>query len=161
MHKGSAYPYHPTFYATEAFFWPGYLPWKMVLDVTATGTPPWNIYPSLYQEISIPGVVSASGHTVTYDFTAHVPGYGLRLVIDDYVDAGWLNARWRLQLISGIAMWAFASNLQPTPLRSVFCNRWPIYAGSIPYPAVGPPPYLLRPAIYLEGGSPWPAIGPP
>ena len=161
MHKGRAYPYHPSYWATECFFYPGFLPWKLTLDVTATGTPPWNIYPALYQEISNPGTISPGGQRMVYEFVAHAAFYGLIVTIETFFVSGVKNARWKMQLVSGVAGWAMAINFQPSPIRQVFNNTWPIFAGSIPYPVVGAPPYLLRPATYIEGGSPWPNIGPP
>jgi hypothetical protein len=161
MHKGRAYPYHPTFWATEAWFWPGFVPWKMTLSVFNNSDPPWGILTAGYGEVSQPGIPSPIPKTIEYHFTAHAPAYGLILKLNRFTLSGVDYARWFLQIVSGVGVWSTAVHLQDYPQRIIFNRSWPIVIGSIPYPVMGPPRYQFTPSLYTEGGSPWPPIGPP
>jgi len=69
MHKGKYYPYHPIYYATEGWFWPGYVPWKMFFFSIQSPAPPrWDVIPVGYQSVSAPGVTSSNDRIITYEF---------------------------------------------------------------------------------------------
>lgn len=161
MHKGRIYPYHPIYWATEGWFWPGFVPWKLTLDVFDNGLPPWNIYSAGYGEVSIAGVVHPSRTLVTYDFVHFSPAFGLRVQLDSGVIAGVKQCRYRMILLSGVVEWAQAIRLDPIPQTVVFANSWPFVFPDPPYTANQSPPYQIKAARYDQGGSPWPPVGPP
>lgn len=160
MHKGRTYPYHPVYWVTEGWFWPGYCPWKVTLDVFNNGNPPWNIYTSGYGEVSQPGFISTNRLFVRYDFTYHAPAFGLQLFLDSPVISGVKQCRWLMRLVSGVVTWAEAVRLKPIPQRSVFNNLWPLVYPAMPYTATASPPYQFTATNYSLGGSPWPPLPP-
>lgn len=155
MHKGRIYPFHPVYWATEGWMWPGYVPWKLGLEVFATPLPPWNLYLSGYGEISQPGVVSTNRQAVTYDFTHFAPSWGIIVTLDTILLSAVKYARWRMTLVSGAITYSQAIATQPAMHKTVFCNVWPIVIPSPPYTPTASPPFQITPAIYSQGGSPW------
>jgi hypothetical protein len=155
MHAGRGYAYHPTFWATEAWFWPGFVPWKLRFNAHNNSQPPWSIYPAGYGEISQPGVVSADGHVIRYEFTAHILLYGLIVTLEKRTALGVDFARWRCELVSGAITWGIAVNPQPYPQRLVFNRFWPFIFGTPAYPTPAAPNYQFDCPTWPESGSPW------
>lgn len=158
MHKGRPYPYHPHYDVTDGWFWPGFLPWKLGLDVYNNGLPPWNIYPSGYGEVSQPGVPFTNNKGVIYDFTHFNPSFGLRVELDTFLSAGKKFCRYRLRLLGagGLVEFAQAIHAPPVPQRVVFATNYEFVFPDPPYTANQSPPYQLTPSRYDQGGSPWP-----
>lgn len=156
MHVGRPYPYHPNYWATEAWFWPGFVPWKMRLQVFDNSDPPWGIYPSGYGEVSVPGMCSSNNKVITYEFQKQSPAYGLILTLQRDIFEGRYVARWQLDLVSSVVTWGRAVELQTYPQRVVFNRTWQYVYGSIPYPVPRAPRYQFDPAAYHVGGSPYP-----
>ena len=156
MHAGKSYPFHPVYWVTEGWFWPGFCPWKLDLDVYNNGSPPWNIFHSGYFETSEPGIISNNRQSVAYPFTAHFPSYALRVILDTTTFAGVKQCRWTMSLLSGVVEWARAVELKPVPQYRIFNRTWTYVMPDPPYTANDPPPYQVTPSPYFIGGSPWP-----
>lgn len=157
MHKGRPYPYAPTYWATECFFWPGYLPWKMVASIVSTGGP-WAPLGNHMDVLSSAQASDASDNTqVQYGWPPGVLGTGKRLIISvEQIEVSGRNyARWLATYRNPTIVVASASCWQIAPLYAVSVPLQPWVIG---LPMTGPAgvSITLRPATYAEGGSPWP-----
>lgn len=158
MHAGRPYPYHPEYWATEAWFYRGFVPFKLKGTLTATANPPWNIMPPGWTGVSDPGVTSMGGKEITYEFAVFPPGAFPQLLVtmDKHILGSDSKARWRCTLSGSGGPWATAVLLQPFPQRVVLANGFDYSLPAPPYTSAVGPPLRFEPADYDEGGSPWP-----
>lgn len=159
MHKGNPYPYHPSYWATECQFWPGYVPWKLFLDGFLSSDPTMTPVGTLIGEASEAGV------TVT-DYTQ----ISWRWPIVSNPDADELIVSLEMEEISGskYAVWIAQLRLLSVPVGTAYLFLpFPRYSESTggaaiwgtTHDPVAFPPHSqinLRGATYAEGGSPWP-----
>jgi hypothetical protein len=157
MHRGLAYPYHPEYFATEAWFWRGFVPWKLHGRATATLFPPWTLIPSGWTGISDAGVVSADRTVITYRFVyLSIPvDYAFSVSMQRTGAPGNYKASWGIKIPDVGPSWAVAFLDQGFPQRSVFCPGFPFFTPAPPYTPDTGPALEFRPALYAEGGSPW------
>lgn len=157
MHSGRDYPYHPDYWATEAWFWRGFVPFKLHAELTAPAGPPFTIIPFPWSELSDPGEVSLDAKEITYEIAIFPPAAypSLTVTLDRLDLGGEYKARWRATLRDGAGAWGTAFLLQPYPQRVVLANGFDYVVPSPPYTGAQGPPLKLRPATYEEGGSPW------
>lgn len=158
MHKGNPYPYHPTYWATRAWFYRGFVPWKLKGTMTDEGCPPWNIIPEGWTGISDPGVIELNGEAVTYEFAIDPPNAypNLYVTLDFSIVGNERKARWRCTVGSGGVGWATGFLFQEFPQRVVYANGFEYSLPAPPYTCDDGPPLRFEPATYADGGSPWP-----
>lgn len=158
MHVGRPYPYNLIYYATEAWFWPGFVPHKLWGELTASPLPPFNVMPFPWTGISDPGVVSADEKLVTYEFAVFPPAAypALFVSLDRITLLGEYKARWRATLADGSGAWGTAFLIQDYPQRVVYANGFDYTVPAPPYTGAQGPPFRFRPALYSEGGTPYP-----
>jgi hypothetical protein len=157
MHRGRPYPYHPLYWSTEAWFWRGFVPWKLKVTQLGTSFFPWDQWYATSPVISFEG--EAPGDAKRMDYVADV-GDGThyrRLIISlDKVDIGPTSyARWRMTMTDGGPGWCTAYALQPFPQRVVFVDSWDYTLPTPPYTCPTVPLIQCEPATYAEGGSPY------
>lgn len=158
MHVGKSYPYHPSFWGAPAWFWPGFIPWKMHGVLSEPCLPPFNIMPYPWENVSTPGEVSADGSYVDYTlrlFEGEEFPY-LALTLDKVVILGEPKARWRCSLRDGQGSWGTAFLIQDYPQRQVLCPGFQYVVPAPPYTGSAGPKIVFRPATYDEGGTPFP-----
>lgn len=157
MHKGRTYPFLPRYWATEAWFWPGFVPWRFLLHTTGPLTPPWNAIPTGIDLLSDAGDSSTNIKQPAWAFDASHDGFTclLDLVLDKITDITGSYARWRLFISNGGPAWAVGIALQPYPQYVVNLPRFDFSLPTPPYTSPAGPLISVRPATYAEGGSPW------
>lgn len=157
MHKGRPYPFHQRYYATEAWFWPGYPPWKMHLTAGQFLPPPWNVLIPGEAMISTPGICSDNSKEITFTWSWIIGELTRQIVatMDCHQIEKTLYARWRMSIGDGEAWWSTALKLQSYPQRVVAVSEWDHCVPAPPYTSAAGPAITLRPATYAEGGSPW------
>jgi hypothetical protein len=157
VHRGNPYPRHPTYWATEAWFWPGFMPWKMYASADGLLAPPWNIMPPDWGGLSDAGVPSIDAKEILYTWTVtDVPWpFVLKVRCDKAIVLGGSKARWEMMIGDGTVVWSTAFLLQDFPQRHVYARFWEFCVPAPPYTSAAGPPIEVRPATYAEGGSPW------
>lgn len=159
MHRGNPYPRHPTYWATEAWFWPGFVPWKMRLDVTVNYGEPWNYIPIDFGGISFVGSHAPKPLVMAYDFLviAGSPSLTLRVLLDRIGTRPNYQARWRAEIAyDWTTVLSTAYLLQSYPRTVVAADTFQFCVPVTPFTYIGPVTLHLRPATYAEGGSPYP-----
>lgn len=157
MHSGRPYPYHPSYWATEAWFYRGFVPFKLHAETTGACAPPFSIVPYPWNALSDPGTVSPDCKVITYEIAIFPPDAYPALIVsmDLLVIDGDRKARWRATLRDGGGAWGTAFALQTYPQRLVLVDGFDYVVPAPPYTGAQGPPIKLRPATYAEGGSPW------
>lgn len=158
MHKGNPYPYHPTYWATECQFWPGYVPWKLFLNGFVTTDP------ALTPIHTVNGTVSESGSA---------PGDATQIfwrwAIDPASGVDELIVSLEQELISSVNYAAWVATVKssgimvgqshlflPSPRYSEQTGGASIWGSTHDPTPVAPLSQInLRGATYAEGGSPW------
>jgi hypothetical protein len=158
MHKGRPYPFHPSYWSTEAWFYHGFMPWKMFGDVTGSLMPPWNALDPSWSGISDPGIVNSDRTIIRYHFDITPPSFATDLDVNCELSiiSGTKWARWRAYIGDGGPAWSEAILLQDFPQRVVLADGFDFALPAPPYTSAAGPPLRFRPATYAEGGSPWP-----
>lgn len=165
MHKGRHYPFHPDYWSTESWFWPGFVPWKMraaelPIGVTLFGCPFGT--PVL---ISEPGEPSSTTKSIDYAFNLVATCLIKTFVVtmERTGSFGAYRASWTVAATYWDDSIESQTMTQEYPQRVVLS---PVFVLTIP-PVVPGPPITQHarffPATYAEGGSPWPRVppGPP
>lgn len=158
MHVGKSYPYHPNFWTAPAWFWPGWIPWKMHGTLSEPAGPPFSVMPFPWSAISTPGEASDDGTFVDYTLRL-IEGEEfpyLALTLDRHEILGEPYARWRCQLRDGAGSWGTAFLLQSFPQKTIFCPGFEYVVPTPPYTGSAGPKIVFRPATFAEGGSPFP-----
>jgi len=157
MHCGRDYPYHPTYWATEAWFYRGFVPWKLYGQMYGEASPPWNIIPYGWSGISDPGYVDPDDQTINYEFAIDPPNAYPNMIVslDLAIVGGVKKARWRASVGSGGSYWATAVLLQEFPQRVVHAHGFDYSLPAPPYTSALGPPLDLIPASYEDGGQPF------
>lgn len=158
MHRGNPYPRHPTYWGTEAWFWPGFPPWKMRLDVTINPGEPWDEIPANFGGVSFPGYHDPKPLIMAYDFliVAGSPPLTLRVLMERIGNRPNYRAQWRCELgynWTSIASTAYL--VQSYPQSAVDALLFTYCEPVAPYTYTGPVSLAIRPATYAEGGSPY------
>lgn len=158
MHRGRPYPRHPTYWGTEAWFFPGYVPWKMRLDVTVNYGEPWNQIPIDFGGVSFPGYHNPRPLVMAYDFLVKpgTPDLTLRVLLDRIGVSPNFYARWKCEIGGNYTdVYSTAFLLQPYPQKVVKADLFPYCVPLPPYTYTGPVTLHFRPATYAEGGTPY------
>lgn len=157
MHKGKTYPYHPDRWSALAWFWPGYIPWKMRMEVVGVQPPPWNVVVPGSNGISEPGYSLDDGQSMSYNFALQGDDRIIEYVLTlDRLSENGIFARWRLSIKpQDGSPWATAYALQPYPQLEVGLQSFDYSLPSPPYTSAAGPRIAMRPANYAEGGDPW------
>jgi hypothetical protein len=158
MHAGRSYPYLPDYWATEAWFWPGFVPWKLRGSIAVAGPPLWNLLLVPWDAVSMPGMTVPDRTQVIYQFPlASMPGVTDLFVSMEMIATGGKDyGRWKAVLQNGSIQLAFAWLYQPKPQRTVNTLPDVFNTANVVPPTVPQLQLVCRPATYAEGGSPWP-----
>lgn len=157
MHRGRSYPFLPNYWTAPAWFWPGWVPWKLVLDGPGASSGPWAAVGALAARVSNAGIPDLPGDSVAYQFDL-VPGpAGLTMTVTLYRGGVYpdLSAEWYASLVPAVGVGAIAFATQSYPQTVVDLPTFTsaqIAGSGLP---CAPPDYHARPASYAEGGSPW------
>lgn len=157
MHRGRRYPYLPVYWACPAWFYPGRLPWKFVIDGPGAASGAWSGVGPLASLVSDAGIPDSTGDSASYAFhVGFMPG-GYIVTISLYRGGIFphFSAEWYASLVSGLGAAATATATQAYPQTAVDLPAFDsaeVAGSGIPCEA---PAYHLRPATYGEGGSPW------
>lgn len=158
MHRGRPYPRHPTYWATEAWFWPGFVPWKMKIAVGTLTVEPWNQIPPNFAAVSFPGFCQDPPTIISYEITVvgGSPPLTLRVYLERHGTFPDYKARWRVELAQNwIFVMSTAYALQEYPQRVISVDQFDYCAPVDPYEYTGPVAMSFRPATYADGGSPY------
>lgn len=157
MHRGMAYPYHPSYWSTTAWFWPGFVPWKMRMYIQGPQEAPWDAVLFNTWCVSEPGAPSADFSNIAYQFVYPPPVAPIyfALILDQVEGTGVKKARWRMSIGQQGNWWSQAFAFQTFPQREVKLEGFEYSVPVPPFTSVAGPSILLRPATYAEGGSPW------
>lgn len=159
MHKGHRYPFHPFFFSTEAWFWPGYVPWKMRLNVIGSPGPPWDALVDAQVVFSEAGIPSTGFQVIEYHFWLPQPpdlvSEAYLRMFKDEID-GVKYAVWEFSLFDGTSRYPTAWYFDSFPQRVVQRSGNPWWMTYDPLSIPTGPNFQFRPANYAEGGSPWP-----
>lgn len=158
MHLGKYYPFHPRYWCTEAWFWPGFVPWKMLGQTVATNAPPWDVVGTWYPTTSDVGNPSTDAKKIEYHWTMFPPnGDGdLVLTLDLAEYSGLKYARWKLEYIPTAGPILVAFLFQPFPQRLIDATGVQLWSTEDPTIPPDGPTFVFGPATYAEGGSPYP-----
>lgn len=158
MHAGKLYPYHPNYWATEAWFWRGEVPFKMHGRCFAEPTAGWTLVPLGWEGVSDPGVPSSDSKYIEYEFAIDPPGAfpSLLVRLEKSSLNGEAKAMWRVQLVGSGGVIDTAWRFQAFPQYEVFCSGLTTWTPPAPPSAGQAVPLEFRPATYAEGGTPWP-----
>ena len=158
MHKGRTYPYAPKFWATEAWFWPGFVPWKMFFERGISDGDPWNQIPIGYTKVSNEVFYTTDAKEASWVWPLDDIAVGLALAVTlSKTSVGatrFAFAGISLNDPSAITP-SLASTLQTYPQDVVFVPNFFQLVPTPPYSYVGDVNISIRPATYAEGGSPW------
>jgi hypothetical protein len=152
MHKGKEYPFHWYYWGTECFFWPGYVPWQMLLTpVTASPAPwqgVWQSTPRVFREGEYVADKTQFWWEVVLDHSPLWPF--LRISVEQEVFAGQTYAVWKAVLFNLFTTGAEAWYFQPSPLyftRVINSQWWTAHDPATPQNG----PYIaFRPAAWHE-----------
>lgn len=157
MHKGRNYPYYPYYWATESWFWPGFVPWKMRSILAATPGSPWDNLATPFDAISEAGEVVPDCTQISYHYPLEAPSTATDLYVSlEMITVDDVHfARWKAILRNSGSLVAEAWLYQDFPQYSVSTGitGWNLINVVLP---TSPFLYLIcQPATYEEGGSPW------
>lgn len=158
-HIGRNYPYLPEYWATEAWFWPGFVPWKLVASFDDTIILPWFRLTLGWTGVSQVYSLTDDCKEVTYQFplTLRNGDDGYLLVRLRKVTISSVNkAEWYMVVIDDGVPFAEGYAWQPFPQRVVYVDTWDVGHDLPSGTDCLPPPLTIRPATYEEGGSPFP-----
>lgn len=157
-HDGRHYPFCVEYWATEGWFWPGFVPYKLVGLALPPLNPPWNVLLIGWTGVSDPVQVSTDVKTVSYTFhpTGSMGGLVLVVSLDKIGVLESRQCRWRATIGDGVSWWATAYLMQDYPQYAVAANGFDYSLPSPPYTSDDGPNLQFRPATYAEGGSPYP-----
>lgn len=157
MHKGRPYPYHPFYWSTEAWFYRGFVPWKLVgEDLAGTwGYPFDHFHFANGGEVSAEGIADPDYKVITYTFVQEGNPATLRVLLDKFMDGATPKARWRTAIAWDGITRGTAYLLQTYPQRVVLGEGCDMVICPPPSAAEGKPNYRFSPATYSQGGSPY------
>lgn len=157
MHIGRTYPWHPQFDATECWFWPWFVAWKMNISQATTTVPaPWNTFPIYSAYYSAVGVVSADRKVVEYVWTDPANTLStLTCSTELRIDGGVNYCHWTFILKLGLAVLAVGYRWIPI-YASPFYFDFIQVGTDVPNPGIVPiVEWSGGGATYEEVGSPW------
>jgi hypothetical protein len=157
-HNGRHYPFLPQYWAGRAWFWPGFVPWKLHGQTVGVLLPPWDAIGSGWSGLSSPGVPSTDRSECYWDFAgAGPPPWSFRITLrrSGLLPALW-QAEWEAVMPSTGLPSADAIADQVYPQTTVFLPAFASFVGFPPYNSGIGPNLSFRPASYAEGGSPYP-----
>lgn len=145
MHKGRVYPYLHDLWAVSAFFWRGYVPYKMRAQFFFQGGSYWSPLEG-FDDVSDEGVVSVDREFVRYDWTSLPAGVDTLFLVLGVALAPVKSGSWNLVADGpAFASPAGAICVLPAPLYGVDQDEWPDGppVGIQPYT---PPELIVTPA---------------
>jgi len=158
VHRGNLYPYHPSYWATECYFWPSWVPWKIFVEVGGGAFLPSSQLAPGWSGPSEAGDADADIKVPTWEIVIpRVSGPDVQLIVSSFkIELDGPKVGWALAFLDGGAndsTWAAA---QPYPGM--------VFGLDYHEPkCVWPPAFeghtlniSIRPATWAEGGSPWP-----
>jgi len=164
-HKGRPYPYHPMYWATEAWFYPGFVPWKMMATQVGGARPYFGCVFGSPDPMSDPAFVPDNGFFALYEFNPITDCLIQYMNVYLYKTGSGLasKAEWFFNVIYWDGSPDSQVMDQDYPQRLVLS---PIFTMTIPNPDPGPAiiQYVqFYPANYEQGGSPYARVppGPP
>lgn len=158
-HKGlQGYPYHPNYWATEGWFWRGFMPWKMTGMMLAPGNPPWDAIPHDWVGFSDAGICSTDSKVITYHWSivGNTQTFDLHVSCDRVGSGPLMKCRWLASIGLPMHVWATAFCVQDYPQYTVQGYPFDLTTPSPPYTSAIGPPLFFQPSTWFEGGSPWP-----
>lgn len=158
MHKGRIYPYSPQYYTTEGWFWPGFVPWKMELELIFVSLPPSPQFSPGFMGTSDAGVVSADRQSITYHWSLPSGGLASDFFVECYsnyygaVKLCVIHCYSELDGVNTGEVW----NYQPAGQRA-FGTWLPELYRLIDDPEAPPVEmgFVMGYSDYAQGGSPW------
>jgi hypothetical protein len=157
-HIGRSYPYHPIYWSTEAWFYPGHCPWKLKAEQIGSLPPFFGCVFGSPAAVSAPGEASELAKNVKYVFVVLYDCLVTGITVWMESPPGFPHAvpTWRCRFEYWDGSFQVLTKVQPYPQRVVHS---PSFELSIPNPDVGPNIQMFcefTPASYAEGGSPYP-----
>lgn len=158
MHVHKPYPFHPTYWATECWFWPGFLPWKIKAQLAAGQPDDWSGMNTPYSGISEPGTHVSDATQMIYRFGPPI-GIGademlisLEQIFKDGID----RCRWKAVLrFTGVIV-ASAWLYQDKPQRVVSTGVQNFNLADQVSPTFETLALRVQVATFADGGSPYP-----
>jgi hypothetical protein len=157
MHKGKFYPYNPIFWATESWFYPGWLPWKCSAVNLGLWAPPWDQIGLGVLGISDPAVTVPDASQISYHWTltGSSSATDLEVSMEQIRVSGVDYARYKAVATGGpggtASAWLYTA--KPRRIVTTLGEPWNIVNAVDPQP--GQIQLWIQPATYAEGGSPW------
>lgn len=157
MHKGLDYPFHPKYWATEAWFWPGFVPWKMTFNGSVGNTYPWSAVWTSYNMVSDAGVVTPDSLKVRYSWEINVIGVAdvMKLQLELAEISGVQYAHRHVWLELADVDIAHLYHFQTFPQRRCVVSGPGWMESDDPSDTAADQWLEFRPTTYAEGGSPW------
>lgn len=158
MHVHRPYPFHPTYWATECFFWPGFVPWKMFGELQGPPPPEFPCVDFPWQGVSDPGEVVPDATQIIYRFPISGSGCAdeLKLSLEQISKDGKLWARWKIITNLAGILTASAWLYQPNPQRNVATGAQFFNVLDQVDPTSHLVPMAFHPSTFADGGSPFP-----
>ena len=156
-HNGRHYPFLPKYWSGLAWFWPGFVPWRLHGEQIGVLLPPWDRIGLGWSGLSIPGVPNSDCSQVDYDFTGiGPPTWSFRITMSRFGGSPVIwKAQWNIVMPSTGPIFANARLRQLYPQMAVFAPAFATFTGHPPYNSGIGPNLSFRPASYAEGGSPY------
>lgn len=158
MHVGKLYPFHPIYWATECWFFPNFVPWKLRLSIGVAQPSPWDIinFPQLLY--SPAADVSTDCKRINYLFTVDTTGGPEDLLIfselEDFI-TGKVAHREMVLSVSGVPTYS-AVRRDLIPGGNWNWAAWGECKNLITGDPIASPVVGVRYAKYDEAGSPFP-----
>lgn len=157
MHRGKTYPYLPEYWSTEAWFFPGFVPWKMWVESGGNLEGAWMNLPQDFVCVTDPGIPGPTYFNPLWEHLFYVSEDEVLLQI--FLSKGYHAevpiAQWDLRLwVNGLQV-AGGRAAQSYPQFQVYVTDPELRRIDDEGNDLGPLDLLIRPATYAEGGSPW------
>lgn len=158
MHKGRPYPFSPIWWFDTAHFWPGYAPWKCIVEGVFFTFPDWFPFLPFPTSILSDPAEFLDVNTLRWHFTVDWTAAASDFTISSgrvQIGTTFWN-RWHAQiLLAGVPLAdAYLFVNYPSSFFGTLSFPW----GEVDAPGNGVSFNYIdcRPARYAEGGSPWP-----
>lgn len=156
MHKGQVYAFAPAYWATECFFWPGFVPWKAYVDLPADQGGGWDNLFLPINAVSGPIRGVPDWTQVYWDWNVDAPSSATRftLSVERLKIAGKYYAAWKANLYNHLLLVAEAWFYQESPLYTFLIGQdqwWSVPNPSAPQDGIF---ISVRPSTWQESGQP-------
>jgi hypothetical protein len=160
MHKGKFYCFNPHYWVTEAWYWPGFVPWKLKAESLGVQPAPWSACDFSVLRVSEPLIATIDSKKATWWIDVSPPGDSAHLIVtaEKTFIGGDPWAVWKMTLDVPAHTNIMAVGVQEYPQYRVLVDTWSFCVPADP-PPVGPLPLIkLTPPTWAESGSPYPAL---